>query len=428
MNLWRCTKKTIIYYLLLLIFWCIVFCCLFDLKSVFISLDILMFWQYRFTELPYAVACLFCFFKFIKSLDGFAGVILNVFRVKKRWDEIVKMGYSASYDGPQGVGKTRCLVYDAFVMKDSKYYDLKFDTFVDAPLGNKYKEDFDKGIEEKFVRFKSRFESVVEYQSHPEYLELIYSNFGIYQDGKKARPLKREHFTQQERIYESNIKVGAELDNLFPNVLRKKGSAAADEERVNYIDEYVGLDRQYTGGVLLSDTHRTKSVFISFRDCMQVKYHILEHEYKYTPKLLKRIYNRLSNKYFKKLDKLLEQNIEEKKSLEDFIQASTKHKKLRNVLVWLQKNIRAIGFTKIYYLLEQGVAGFSRPGKDIKMFVLANDVPYYYDDRGLQKDYLPLGYRKEPEQEPKEEKKRGRPKKKKEIKENMTIASDQNEE
>lgn len=412
MNIWQCTWKTIIYYLIKLVFWCVVFHVFFSFKSVFISIDIILFFIYRFVEIPFGVSCIYCFLKYIASIDQFLGVILNVFRVNSRWNEIAKMGFSASYDGPQGVGKTRCLVYDAFVMQKTKYRRLKFDTYVDAPAGLELEEEFDRGIQEKFVRFKARYESVVEYKQHPEYIDLLYSNFGIYQKGKRARELKREHFTQEERIFESNIKVGAELDNMFPNVLRKKKDASEDDQRVNLVDEYVGLDRQYTDGTLLSDTHRTKSVFISFRDCMHIKYHILEHKYIYTPKLIKKIYNRLGDKYYKKLDKLLDEYIKEKKDMYEYIRAARKYKRRRAVLILLQKNIRAIGFTKIYYLLEQGAAGFSRPGKDVKMFVLANDVPYYYDDRGLQKDYLPLGYRQLEKPEEKEKKKPGRPKKK----------------
>lgn len=411
MSLWNVTKKTIIYYTFAAVFWTVLFNVVFDFKDVFISLDVFLFFNLRTDEIPRAILCTFCFIKEIASLDAFAGVILNVVRIKKRWEEIEKMGYSASYDGPQGIGKTRSLVYDAFVLKKSKYRNLRADAYLDAPIADDLKEDFDRGIQEKFIRFKSRLESVEEYKKHPEFLELIYSNFGIYENGKKARPLKKEHFTQQERIFESNIKVGAELDNLFPNVLRKTKKSAEDADRVNYIDEYVGLDRQYTDGVLLSDTHRTKSVFISFRDCMQVKYHLLEHKYLYTPKLLKRLYRVLEGSFFEDLDELFDENLKNGGSLEQFVEKSKKFAKRRKVIVTLQKYVRAIGFTKVFYLLETGAAGYSRPGKDTKIFVLPNDVPYYYDDRGMQKDYLPLGYRKEEEPEPKEKKKKGRPKK-----------------
>ena len=410
MSLFRCVWRTVLYYTVRLAIFAALYHVYFSLKDVFISVDVLLFWQYRYTEIPRALACLTTFIMYVISIDSLAGVFLNVARVSRRWDEIVKMGFSASYDGPQGVGKTRCLVYDAFVMQAPKYRNLKFDTYVDAPIGAKIKKDYYEGKSDKYVRFKSRFESVAEYEAHPEYLELIYSNFGIYRNGKKARSLKREHFTQQERIFESNIKVGAELDNMFPNVLRKKNDIA---DEVNLIDEFVGLDRQYTDGVLLSDTHRTKSVFISFRDCMQVKYHLLEHEYKYTPRLLKWIYEKLGDKYFKKLDKILEKTLKEGKDIEFFVQKAHKYRFRRAILVFFQRNIRAIGFTKIYYQLEQGAAGFSRPGKDVKFFVLANDVPYYYDDRGLQKDYLPLGFRQLPKADAAEDspKKRGRKKK-----------------
>ncbi|HBK02370.1 MAG TPA: hypothetical protein DDY77_05010, partial [Clostridiales bacterium] len=42
--------------------------------------------------------------------------------------------------------------------------------------------------------------------------------------------------------------------------------------------------------------------------------------------------------------------------------------------------------------------------------------PYSYDDRALQKDYYPLGYRKDPEPEPKKDKEEKKKTKKKEEK------------
>lgn len=395
MTIWERTRKTFCVYLVQAIFWTVLFFVHFSFRYVFRSLDVFCAFTAELAELPRALACLLVFVKMILSLDSFAGVLLNMHRVSALDDKIREFGPSVTVDGVQRIGKTRSLIYFGMVLQKPKYEDLKYNYYVDCPFEGKLKEEFEKGNHAPYIRFQSRRDAVREYRN-PLYIPLVYSNIHITYKGKHERPLKREHFTMEERLFEGNIKLASELDNMLPNTLRKVKKAEDDELKANRIDEFAGLDAQYTGGSLFSDTHRNGALYIPIRDCQDLKIHFSRKKFMYTFKPLKRLLNFVRGIILKR---------EEKTSA-----------RLANIAKWLEKQVRSIGFTKLYYLLESGPAGKTQLEKEEKFIVLPNEVPYSYDDRALQKDYYPLGYRKDPEPAPKKEKEEKKKGKKKEEK------------
>ena len=389
MTIWERTRKTFLVYFGQAAFWSVLFFVHFSLRYVFRSLDVICAITLEYKEAPRAIACLFVFVKMITSLDAFAGVLLNVWRVSQLDEKVREFGPSVTVDGVQRIGKTRSLIYFGMVLQKPKYEDLKYNYYVDCPFEGKLKEDFEKGNRAAYIRFQSRKDAVRAYDN-PLYIPLIYSNIHITYKGKHERPLLREHFTMEERLFEGNIKLASELDNMLPNTLRKVKKAEDDELKANRIDEFAGLDAQYTGGSLFSDTHRNGALYIPIRDCQDLKIHFSRKQYMYTFKPLKRFYERVKQKVLKKGEKT--------------------SSRLARLAKWLEKELRSIGFTKLFYLLESGPAGKTQLDKEEKYIVLPNEVPYSYDDRALQKDYYPLGYRKDPPPPEKTEKKKNKKK------------------
>ncbi len=392
-TLWQRSSRAFIYYVTLALLWFLLFKTFFTLRDVFRALDVVTAVMGRnliyFLELPKSAACLTCFWFFVKYTDLFAGVLLNMYRLSKQDKKLAEIGSSVGVDGVQGVGKTRVISYFGMMLLHPRWEELRYKYFVDCPVAKELKEKYDKGERAPYVAFDARRYSVQKYkeESKPLYDEngklirnaiipLIYSNIEITYNGAKERELKREHFTMEERLLESNIKLASELDNLLPNTMRRVKQGKEDDLLANRIDEFSGLDRQYTGGVLIADTHRNGALFLPIRDCQQVKYHLIESHYLYTPKFLKKLL-----KFFKK--RVLKK--EEQTTL-----------RLRKICKKLEELVRSIGFTKVFYYLESGPAGATVLNKNEKLFfLLPNQVPYAYNDRALQEQYPPLDHKKD---------------------------------
>ncbi len=384
---WACGSKAFMYYLIWGIFWIFLYNKFFTARDFFRSLDVLFYPKELFNELPRALICLSLGGMAIYGVDVFVAVVFNMFyRLKKLIKFIEQIGSSCGIDGVQGIGKTRLILFMGMVLQYDKWIDLLYNYYIQCPIEDKLKKNYDENIlPEEYIRFKAQKESVEAYKSTPEFIPLIYSNIRLYHKGKVPRPLVREHFTQDERLYESNIKLASELDNILPNTLRKVKDSSKDELKANAIDEFVGLDRQYTNGTLISDTHRNGALYLPVRDCQQVRITLLTKKYMYTPKFLKFCYT------------ILHKHVVEK------TQENTKLF-LRKICKWLEAQIKSIGFTKLPSIIK-----FGDKAEEIDI-VLPNQVPFSYNDRILQQDYLALGYREQPKPAVKDEKQKKRKK------------------
>lgn len=391
LTVWNRSSWAFLYYAGLAVFWTAGFCMFFSIRDVFRALDvisaILGLQLIYILELPKSFLCWLTFLLMLKYCDKFAGVLLNMHRIKKQDELFERVGSSVGIDGVQGVGKTRLIIYIGMVLQPKRWEDLRYNYYLDCPVEDKLKQEFDDGLRWNYIRFCARRDSVRTYlkemKSYPDEkgimqtakIPLVYSNIKVTYKNQIPRDLVREHFTMEERLLESNIKLASELDNMLPNTLRRVKQNSEDELKANMIDEFAGLDRQYTNGLLVADTHRNGALYIPIRDCQQLKYHIIENEYLYTPSFLKKLLKKFRKRVLKK---------KEATSL-----------RLRKICKWLEKACRCIGFTKLYYFIESGPAGATVLNKNERLcFSLPNQVPYAYDDRVLQEEYPPLGYRK----------------------------------
>lgn len=415
LTVWNRSSWAFVWYATQAVIWTACFCVLFSLRDVFRALDVFtavigLQMQYL-AELPKSIFCLISFIFTIKNVDAFCGVLLNMYRISKQDEVFKEVGSSVGIDGVQGVGKTRLIIYIGMVLQPKRWKELQYNYYIDCPVQKKFKADFENGLKWQYVRFLSRQYSVKKYIEemvpHKDAhgidrlakIPLIYSNIKVTFKGQIPRDLDRKHFTMQERLLESNIKLASELDNMLPNTMRRVKQGSDDELQANAIDEFAGLDRQYTGGLLVADTHRNGALYLPIRDCQQLKYHIIENRYMYTPKLLVKLLKRFKNKVLKKGEQ------------------TSIH--LRRVCKFLERAVRCIGFTKLYYFLESGPAGATVLNKNERLFFsLPNQVPYSYDDRVLQEQYPPLGYRKMPE--PTKETKKSSSKKTNDADKNLT--------
>ena len=371
MTVWARSSKAFTYYGAWAVIWISLYNHFFTARDFFRGLDVIFYPIDLFAELPRALTCVALGVMMIYGISQFCGILLNMYRIKKLDEFIIEqIGSSCGIDGVQGIGKTRLIIYMGMVLQYGKWRDLLYNYYIQCPIQDKLFANFKNNIKkEEYIRFKAQMESVKEYNSTPDLIPLIYSNIKIYYEGKVPRMLGREHFTQDARLYENNIKLASELDNILPNTLRKVKDSSKDEQKANLIDEFVGLDRQYTSGTLISDTHRNGALYLPVRDCQQMKIHMYTKKYMYTPKLLKFCFEFLKNHVVDKT--------KEKTSL-----------RLRKFNKWLEAQIKSIGFTKFSSLIENGNKSIE---KDL---VLPNQVPYTYNDRILQQEYLALGYRK----------------------------------
>lgn len=381
MSLWSRVYAVVIYYAVFFLLFHFLFWHFFDLKTVFRALDIIttsasneveLDTAARYVLIFKAALVLASFVLCVRSLIMFYGVLLNVYRVKKTEDMLAGVASSAAVEGPQGVGKTRMQIYTGMLKASAKLPDLLYKYYLDCPVAN----DLNGA---KKTRFERRKEAVAFYFSEDKNTDggtnaenkipLLYSNIKVRYNGREPYELKREHFTMEERLYESNVKILSETDNVLPNTMRKKSRDKRDEDKANDVDEFVGLDRQYTDGTLLTDTHDNGSIYKSVRDCQQCVYSLLRSDYVYTPLVFKALYERQRERVLKK---------EEKISKFD-----------RKVALLLEKLVKIIGFTKIQYVKQDGAEGVLKKNRELMILVLPNQVPYSYDDRDLQQNYNP---------------------------------------
>lgn len=393
-----CVKTVFVYYAIRLIISSLCFWLPFNLRLVFRAIDVIACGaaydgitideQIRLVAESAVIIADFVFFA--SSVILFYGVLLNIHRVNTTKDFIIETGYSAGVDGPQGVGKSRLLCYMAMVLVGQKLETTCFKYFLDIPNEENLKKEAAEGNRWGYVHYKAREDAINYYYSEANDGRIpgVYGNLRITYKHKIPYELKKEHFSMLERLYESNVKILSEADNTFANTMRKVSEKTKKDEAkdvtANKIDEFVGLDRQYTDGTLLLDTHANGSVFKSMRDAQQTVLHLTRSEYKYTPRLYKSIYARLVAKTIavgkSRFDDMREGN---------FDKAKNKIKelgKLRKRVKFIEELMRRTGFTRLYYVSENGNVRL-RSMSDECFMVLPNEVPYAYDDRILQVNY-----------------------------------------
>ncbi|HBF86638.1 MAG TPA: hypothetical protein DDW54_03055 [Clostridiales bacterium] len=391
-----CTKKLFIYYFIRAAIWTAAFWIVADLRLFVRALDMVACLAdfegidllTRARLLAESALIIFLFFKFLFSVKDLYGVIVNIRRIGQTIRQIpVWAGCSLGIDGEQGVGKTRFMTFSLFVLSKAKLERMRLKYYLDCPIKSELEAKARNGDEFKWVKFKAREEAYNFYynnEKNKDRLPGIYADYVVTYDGKKPYELKLEHFTMQEKIYESNVKGLAEADNVLPNTFRKVKPPAPEtnkpeedkkekddknkkkkkekppaDTRANDIDEYLGLDRQYTDGTLLVDTHANGSVFKSMRDTQRTVLHLERSEYRYTPKILLKWLDHLEKKVHK---------AGKRTSI-----------RLRKRYLFVERLTKEMGITREYYTIGKE--------REEKFMVLPNEVPYAYDDTALKSKY-----------------------------------------
>lgn len=395
-TVWQCCKKLFIYYFINFAIFNGVFWGFFGFDLLIKALDVALvladypgidlFIRLRLlgeSVLVIVSAC-FAFFSAVKLY----GVILNMKRIADTNEFCRNPGNSIGVEGDQGVGKTRFLVYMTMQLAPEKLEKMLINYYTDYPVRDELELEAQGGNIWQWVRFKSREEAYEEYfEKNPDKLPGVYSDITISYHGKTPYALTRDHFAMKKRLFESNVKLLSEADNILPNTLRrvkpvdelqqeeeeeeeetngngkkKKKKKKKIDTTANDIDEFLGLDRQYTDGTLLSDSHDNGAIYKSVRDCQQLILDIRRSEYKYTPKLISWIDAKLEAKILKK--------------------GKNTSIRLRNRKKKIEKIKLEMGITKLYYVERVG-----RKVSEEKFLVLPNNVPYAYDTRALQTEY-----------------------------------------
>ena len=426
MSLWRRTSALVLWYAAEFLISLILFCNVANVRLVFRAVDVItneaLYKSFDIISLQLIVECLLIlilFFYLCRNTVLFYGVLLNVKRIKASDELLTSGGNSFGFEGEQGVGKTRSMVYSSMLLAESRAYDLCFKYYMDLPIKDKLKES-DRLIELR--RFRAREESF--YHNFLETVDKIptlHANVDVAYEELHPHELNVKHFEMKQRLYENNVKILTEADDFFPNTLRKKKKAKKGEEPenpedvldVNAVDKFVGLDRQYTNGTLISDTHANGDIFKGIRTCQSFTLYLTRAEYRYTPGILKSIERKLKkrviklgdalftpsflsrkrkNKFYKKYYNT-ENNFDDRISL-IYAKVTDRHKqktlkklaKARKRVKRVQELEKKISITRIYYRKISGPGEFQAADKE-QFYVLPNQVPYSYDDRMFQKEY-----------------------------------------
>lgn len=339
-----------------------------------------------------SIGILFSFFLCVRGCVLFYGVLLNLRRIKDADELLTSGGNSFGFEGEQGVGKTRTMVYASMILAEKRAESLCLKYYKTLPVRKQLEES------ERFWelrRFNAREEAYHFYfLKNKDKIPTLYGNVDITYNGLKPHTLTAKHFTQQERLYENNVKILTEADDLFPNTLRKKKKKKDEkpdpnEIDVNAVDKFVGLDRQYTNGTLISDTHANGDVFKAIRNCQSFTLYLTRSEYRYAPALLENILERINNKILSIGDnyKLIQCGEKAVKNPSRKMDALLRRLgKLRKRSKKVETLMRQISITRIYYHKISGTSEQKTVEKE-EFFVLPNQVPYVYDDRMFQQDY-----------------------------------------
>ena len=313
------------------------------------------------------------------------GVLLNLKRIRQTDDLLLSGGFSFGLEGAQGVGKTRTMVHAAFLQAENKANNLLYRYYCDLAQKKDIDDKANNGDYWSWKRMKARREAInFYYFNNPDYIPHIYANVDINWHNKKPHKLKAKHFTMEERLYESNVKLLTEADDLLPNTMRKKKNTEDDEVNANKVDQFVGLDRQYCDGTLISDTHANTDIFRSVRVCQNHTFYLTRSEFRYTPRFLKRrlqsikdAINETGDYYLLKENSLTNEEKQELLlELNDLVKSALKTEKL----------MKKLSITRIYYIKIGGPEEFKGKSKE-EFYILANETPYVYDDRNNQIDY-----------------------------------------
>ncbi|MBQ8725732.1 MAG: hypothetical protein IJY84_01350 [Clostridia bacterium] len=376
-----------------------VFLIFFDLRLVFRAVDVItndaLYSNFNVLALQLIIECvliLTSFFFVVKDGILFYGVLLNIDRIKKTDELLSSGGNSFGFEGEQGVGKTRSVVYASILQSAKKSEELCLKYYSALPMRDKLLND------RRFWelrRFKAREEAFEFYfKNSPGKIPCLYGNVDIEFGGLRPHVLKPEHFTMQEKLFENNVKILTEADDMFPNTLRKKRKKKKDGEEddnedgldVNAIDKFVGLDRQYTNGSLVSDTHANSDVFKSIRACQSFTLYLTRAEFRYTPGILKSIHERICKKILDTGDDYVEATDETPQKAKAKHNLLKKLDKLAKRAKFFEMLMKRTSITRIYYRRISGPERFQQAEKE-EFFVLPNQVPYDYDDRIKQPEY-----------------------------------------
>ncbi len=392
-GVFQCTKKLFFYYLFGAVVFNSIFWGFFGLDLLIKALDVaLVLADYpgidlfiRLRLLGESVLVIVSAVFAVTSAIKFYGILLNMKRISDTNEFCQNPGNSLGVEGDQGVGKTRFLVYMTMQLAPEKLEKMLINYYTDYPIREELELEAQGGNIWQWVRFKSREEAYEEYfENNPGKLPGVYSDITISYKGKTPYALTRDHFAMKKRLFESNVKLLSEADNILPNTLRRVKPVDEQEEEeeeeetnekgkkkkkkkivdttANDIDEFLGLDRQYTDGTLLSDSHDNGAIYKSVRDCQQLILDIKRSEYKYTPKIISWLDSKLEARILKK--------------------GKETSVRLRNLKKKIEKIKLEMGVTKLYYVERVG-----RKVSEEKFFVLPNSVPYAYDTRALQTEY-----------------------------------------
>ncbi|MBQ7373302.1 MAG: hypothetical protein IJW64_01905 [Clostridia bacterium] len=392
-SIWARTKWFQIYHYATFLIMLVLFFSLFNLRLVCRSADLLTnttLWSnltnvYAIQLLIESAVILLAFIVLVHRALLVYGVLLNLKRIRKTDELLLSGGFSFGLEGAQGVGKTRTMVHAAFLQAENKSDKLLYRYYCDLALKKDIEKKATAGDYWGWKRMQARREAInYFYFNNPDKIPHVYANVDINWHGKKPHVLKAKHFTMEERLYESNVKLLTEADDLLPNTMRKKKNTEADEISANKVDQFVGLDRQYCDGTLISDTHANSDIFRSVRVCQNHTFYLTRSEFRFTPRFLKRRLQSIKNAIFETGDYFLthENTLKNDEKQELLLELNTLVKSAIRTEKWMKK----LSITRIYYIKVGGPEAFKEKVAE-DFYVLANDTTYVYDDRNNQIDY-----------------------------------------
>ena len=302
---------------------------------------------------------------FVRRFVPFCKVFYYRNEVKRFHFDINMSNRCIMWDGAPGTGKTFSSIYITCYQSLLLWEELITQYLIHMPFAAKYLWEYEKGKSNIWIAYKAVFDSIKFYNENG-YIPCCYSNVKFVFQGKEPIPLTLAHFQQRKRFAEYNVKLADEFAEMLPNTMRTN-NGFKDDLKVNDINNYLSMFRQYDEGHMIVNDQRGTEVFKGARSVFNVTNYLVEQRTIMRPRFLEWLYAFIIARIKKR--------------------GQNTSRKLSAFLFKLDELKKDIGFRRFYYVRTLGADGRMKNDKEVHDYLLPCDVPFSYDDRARRNEY-----------------------------------------
>lgn len=306
--------------------------------------------------------------------------VICILRVRTHYDALELNKYVILRMGEPGTGKSSSGIYDAVIIAEKLWQDLKFEYWtiknkIDKIYNGTHLEHTVTGFDENnkpIVEYKriytgneDKIKHIIEiveayeYYSEHNTVPCLWSNISIMVNGKFVNKFTADHLLQKKKVLYKGIAFIDEIGSMLPPEL--------SNNKIQDIDLNFRFTRQFKDFRIISTEQDGNATLISARRVTAENKRMIDQKHILKPFILNLIFNLLKNK---------------------FEQKEPTDKKVKFILN-LKKYINSIGFRRFKYMdfgnLQVGNKGGN--GSRIKSFIASPNLNCSYDDRTFKNLY-----------------------------------------